>query len=124
MKLLCLISTLKNATIANKKKISIPISTNTISLIKVLKQEKCIYDFKIKSDKEIIVFFSNFKKKNRILNFQKFGKPSKFIYFSFQDLWKLEKIVYTLILSTNFGIITHTSALRLKCGGKVISVLF
>ena len=124
MKLLCLISILKNATIANKKKILIPASKNTISLIKILKQEKCIYDFKIKSDEEIIVFFSSFKNKNRILNFQKFGKPSKFIYFSFQDLWKLDKVVYTLILSTTFGIITHTSALRLKCGGKVISVLF
>ncbi len=124
MKLLCLISILRNAILANKKKVLIPISKSTISFLKVLKQEKCIYDFKKKSNKEIIVFFSSFKNKNRVLSFQKFGKPSKYIYFSFYDLWKLEKIIYTIFLSTTFGIITHTSALKLRCGGKVLSVLF
>ena len=124
MKLLCLISILRNAILVNKTKILISASKSTISFLKILKQEKCIHDFKITSNKKIIVFFSTFKNRNRILNFQKFGKPSKFIYFSFQDLWKLEKILYTVVLSTTFGIITHTSALRLKCGGKVIGVLF
>lgn len=124
MKLLCLISILRNAIIAEKKIILIPASKSTISFLKILKSENCICNFKIKSDKKIIVFFSAFKNKSRILSFQKFGKPSKFIYFSFQDLWKLEKIMSTLILSTTFGIITHTSALKLKCGGKVLSVLF
>jgi ribosomal protein S8 len=123
MKLLCLISLLRNAAISNKKKFLIPFSKNTTSFLEILKYEKYIYTFKKISNKEIMVFIFSLRKNNRILNLQKFGKPSRFIYFSCQDLFKINKTVHTIILSTNYGIITHTYAIKINCGGKLIGVL-
>jgi small subunit ribosomal protein S8 len=118
-----LITFIRNGLITNKEKIVVPLSKKVLPFLEVLYKENYIRGFKKISSKEIEIHFCFTYQRNRILSFKSISKPSRAIYFSLQDLWKFEKSLLTIILSTSQGVITHNSALKKSCGGKVLCIL-
>jgi ribosomal protein S8 len=118
-----LIVIISNAIKTNKHKITVPSSKKIIPFLELLYKEGYILGYCKVSNLKTVIFFHYTYKTNKILSFKHVSKSSNPTYFSYQDLWKFNKSLSTLILSTSLGIIDHRKALFHSCGGKVICVL-
>lgn len=118
-----LIIIIRNAIKSNKTKITVKSSKKNRPFLEVLCKEGYISGYNKVSSLETVIYFNYTYKKNKILTFKHISKPSKSIYFSYQDLWKFNKSLSTLILTTSYGVISHRTALINFCGGKVICIL-
>lgn len=117
------INLINNAIKINKVKITIAYSKKIVPFLLVLKKEKYILAFKKNCDRKITIYFFFTYKKNKILNLKLLSKPSKKLYFSLEDLWKFEKTLYTVIVNTSKGIITHRIALKNSYAGEALCIL-
>lgn len=119
-----LIVIINNAIKINKIKIVVPFSKKIIPFLIILKKENYILGFKKNSENNTVtILFCYTYKKNKIVIIKPLSRPSQCLYMSLQDLWKFHKSVYTLILSTTFGVITHRTALKYSCGGKALCII-
>jgi len=75
---------------------------------------------KSKKNKGHIEIFIKYKNKNPVINTVKFiTKPSKRVYCSLKQLWKIDSNSSLLVLSTNKGILTLDKSKKLKVGGEL-----
>ena len=61
--------------------------------------------------------------KPAINNIIAISKPSKRVYIKAKDLWKVNKGLRMLILSTNKGLITDKKCKELRIGGELFCVI-
>jgi small subunit ribosomal protein S8 len=118
-----LITIIRNAVKTNKNKIIVPSSKKINPFLEILCEEGYIAGYTKVSSLKTAIFFNYTYKKSKILIFKHVSKPSRPVYISYQDLWKFNKSLSTLILSTSYGIISHRTALIRLCGGKVLCIL-
>jgi small subunit ribosomal protein S8 len=118
-----LITIIRNAVKTNKNKIIVPSSRKINPFLEILCEEGYIAGYTKVSSLKTAIFFNYTYKKNKILVFKEISKPSKSIYISYQDLWKFNKSLSTLILTTSYGVINHRTALIHSCGGKILCIL-
>lgn len=118
-----LITIIRNAVKTNKNKIIVTSSKKINPFLEILCEEGYISGYTKVSSVKTTIFFNYTYKKNKILFFKHVSKPSRPVYMSCQDLWKFNKSLSTLILSTSYGIISHRTALIRSCGGKVLCIL-
>jgi small subunit ribosomal protein S8 len=118
-----LIPALNNAIKAKKTSAVYKASYTCLNFLEVLKENNFINGFSLISKKEVKIYFTYSLKGSAILNFKSISKPSFPIYISSQDLWKFDKSLAIIILSTSKGLITHKKALSLGIGGKVLAYI-
>lgn len=118
-----LITIIRNGLKTNKNKIIVPSSKKINPFLEILCKEGYISGYTKMSTTKTAIFLNYTYKKNKILIFKHVSKSSRPVYISYQDLWKFNKSLSTLILSTSYGIITHRTALIRSCGGKILCVL-
>lgn len=118
-----LITIIRNAVKINKNKIIVSSSKKINPFLEILCEEGYISGYTRVSSLKTVIFFDYIYKKNKILVLKHVSKPSRPFYISYQDLWKFNKSLSTLILSTSYGIVTHRTALIRSCGGKVVCIL-
>lgn len=118
-----LIVIIRNAIKANKRKITVISSKKVKPFLEILYKEKYIAGYTVIDSRTLAIFFNYTYKKNKILSFKHVSRSSRPVYFSYQDLCKFSKSLYTIILSTSQGVMTHKSALTRICGGEVLCIL-
>jgi len=114
-----LLTRICNARSAGQKELYVPFSKTKESLVKVLKDEGYIGDFKSNREtKSIIVVLEGsrkpFKKMRRV------SKPGQKVYVKSQDIPRPKGGYGVAILSTSKGIISGREARRMGVGGEVI----
>lgn len=123
MNITTLIILLTNAIKTNRVQITVKFSKQILPFLEILCKENFILGYTNMYNKEVVIYFFFTYKVNKLLSFKHVSKPSHNTYFSLKDLWKFNKSISTLILSTSFGILSHRQALVRGCGGKVLCVL-
>lgn len=118
--------------ILNSKKnprITIKYTTKSISIIKLLYSSRIIQSYLITEDDRSIKYitFCSYHYKNTpfFSHFKIVSTPSKCQLISLSALRIISKSIgnSVLILETDKGIITHTSALAYKIGGRLLGVV-
>nr|BBC77467.1 ribosomal protein S8 [Nitzschia sp. PL3-2] len=113
-----IITKIKNASKAKHETVIFPFTNLFLSLLRILKEEKFIKDFKVsQKNKKIIVLLKYNKFSNRSIfkNIKQISKPSLHIYKSFNNISSLTGIT---LLSTSKGILTDKKAKKLHIGGE------
>lgn len=95
------------------------------SFLKILWQEGFILGYTIDSDnKNKLKIFLKYKNGQPAINSLKFiSKPSKRIYYSTKQIWKIDSSKSFIIFSTNKGLKSLLDCKKLKIGGEPFVVI-
>jgi len=122
-----MLAKVKNAILAKKEFVDVPPSKEKLEIIKILKNEGFIKNFKKMNDEknEAKVFFRVFLKYDEagtcaIFGLKRISKPGRRIYKGYKNLVKLYNGIGINVVSTSTGIITDKKAVEKKVGGEVI----
>lgn len=95
------------------------------SFLKILWDEGFILGYKIHSDNsdKIKIFLKYRKGEPAIQTIKLISKPSRRIYYSAKQIWKIDSSKSFIIFSTNKGLKSITSCKKLKIGGEPFIVI-
>ncbi|PMP66667.1 MAG: 30S ribosomal protein S8 [Thermodesulfobacterium geofontis] len=115
---------IKNALMARHKSVIVPASKIKLEIVRILKEEGYIEDYKyIKEEPqpkiEIILKYDE-NKRPVIAGVKRISKPGRRIYKGYRDLPKVLDGFGIAIISTSQGIMTDHEARKRKIGGEVI----
>jgi len=123
-----LLTRIRNAIKAGHLNVDIPASKMKVSIVKILKDEGFIKNFKLIDVNRIKVLrvYLKFDKDGSpaILNLKRISKPGRRVYLSSKDLKPVLNNIGILVLSTSKGIITNKAAKRLNIGGESLCEIY
>ncbi|MBU2577716.1 30S ribosomal protein S8 [Patescibacteria group bacterium] len=118
-----LIVRLKNASMAEVEKVSIPHSKVKEDIAKILKKEGYLSDFEITTEgakKEMIMHLSQTNGRIRPLEVKRISKPGRRVYAKAKDLSKYKRGLGSVVLSTPSGLMTGKEATQKNIGGEIL----
>lgn len=97
----------------------------TITFLNILWDEGFILGYKLSNvDSSLLKIFLKYKNGIPVINSIKFVfKPSRDIYYSVSQLWKLDSKKSTVILTTSKGLMTIDECKKSQIGGKPLFIL-
>jgi len=116
---------LKNSQIARRHFFFQPKTKLTIAFLNILWDEGFILGYKIdNSNSNLLKIFLKFKNKDPVINSIKFiFKPSRNIYYSMSQFWKLDSKKSLIILTTSKGLMTAHECKKTQTGGKPLLII-
>jgi small subunit ribosomal protein S8 len=108
-----------NAQKSYKSEVCLTYSKNLLKIIEILRTEGYIRGFYTNSS-GITVFLKYFNNRSPFKTIRLVSKPSRRIFYSYNDLLKKEKADGFFILNTSFGILSSKLAIKKNIGGEVI----
>lgn len=119
-----MLSRIKNAIMAEKKNVAVPLSTIKQEIAKVLKREGYINGFKVEKAEfpahmVIDLKYKN-KKENVIAGVKRVSKPGRRIYAGVGDIPKVLGGLGVALLSTSRGLMTGRDCEKKNIGGEVL----
>jgi len=119
-----MLTKVRNAVHARHEKVDVPVSKLKLEIVKILKTEGYIKNFKkIREDnKNIIRIFLKYDDVNEsvIHGIEKISKPGRRVYSGYKDLPRVYNGYGTLIVSTSAGVTTGKKAAEKLVGGELI----
>jgi small subunit ribosomal protein S8 len=118
-----LLTRIRNANMAKYPIVKVPMSKIKLEIVKILKDEGFVRDFKVTKDKfPQIKVRLKFDDDNQpvITCLRKISKPSRRVYSSWQDLPRVLNNLGIAIVSTSKGILSDRESRRLKVGGEIL----
>lgn len=119
-----MLARIRNALNARKKSLLIPASKMKLEILRIMKEEGYIEDYRYLDEKpqpkiEVILKYDEFKRPV-ISGLRRVSKPGRRIYFGYRKLPKVMDGLGVAILSTSQGILTDYEARKRKIGGEVL----
>lgn len=119
-----MLARLRNAMIARKRVLSVPASKLKMEILRILKEEGYIEDYRYIEEKpqariEITLKYDEYKRPV-IAGLRRISMPGRRIYLGYQKLPKVMDGLGIAIVSTSQGIMTDHEARKRKIGGEVI----
>lgn len=123
-----MLTKIRNALLVKHEKVDISPSKEKLEIIKILKNEGYIKNFK-KVTEENKTFFRVFLKYDEngvsvIDNLKRISKPGRRIYKGYKDIPKLYNGIGIYIISTSKGITTGRKAKEKKEGGEILCAVW
>jgi small subunit ribosomal protein S8 len=119
-----MICKIKNAIMAKHEKVNIIPSKEKLEIIKILKNEGYIKNFKKiteESQTYIRIFLKYDEEGITVLeNLKRISTPGRRVYKGYKDIPRLFNGIGTIIISTSTGITTGKKAVERKVGGEII----
>jgi len=119
-----LIVRIKNAIMVSHEKVEVPSSNIKINIVKILKFEGYIRDYKIIKDskQDIIVMYLKYNKDKSsvIKDLKRISKPSCRVYSRYKKIPRVLNGLGINIVSTSKGVLTDREARKMGIGGEII----
>lgn len=120
-----MLTKIRNASMAKHEKVEIPTSKMKLQIVKILKNEGYIKNFKKVVNKDgvntIRVFLKYDEKQNSILHgIDRISTPGRRVYSGYRDMPRVYNGYGVVVVSTSSGIITGKKASEKKVGGELI----
>ncbi|MCX7787079.1 MAG: 30S ribosomal protein S8 [Spirochaetes bacterium] len=119
-----MLTKIRNASAARFEKVDIPTSKMKLEIVKILKNEGYIKNFKkVNQDNlsYIRIFLKYDEKQNPIIHgLQKISTPGRRVYAGYREMPRVLNGYGTLIVSTSQGVTTGKKAMEKKVGGELI----
>lgn len=124
-----MLAKVQNATRAGHESVDVPTSKMKLEIVKILKTEGYIKNFKKVSDKNghsIIKIFLKYDDANNgvIHGMKKISTPGRRVYSGYKDLPRVYNGYGTLIVSTSNGVTTGKKASEKMVGGELICTVW
>lgn len=118
-----LITRIKNAYLVKKKKLSLPHSKVKENLVKILIANKYLKTYEVTGKKpkltlEVELLYR--RSKPALKNIKRVSKPGVRHYTPHKGLFKLNRGIGIVIISTSKGVMTASEAIKQKIGGEII----
>ncbi|HOT59708.1 MAG TPA: 30S ribosomal protein S8 [Spirochaetia bacterium] len=119
-----MLTKVRNASMARHEKVDIPASKIKLEIVKILKAEGYIKNFKklVQEGKTTIRIFLKYDEANDpvIHGIEKISKPGRRVYSGYKTMPRVHNGYGTLIVSTSSGMTTGKKAAELQVGGELI----
>ena len=119
-----MLTKIRNAAQARHEKEDIPVSKLKLEIVKILKTEGYIKNFKKvqEENKSVIRIFLKYDEANApvIHGLEKISKPGRRVYSSYKDLPRVYNGYGTVIVSTSSGVTTGKKAAEKQVGGELV----
>jgi len=119
-----MLTKIRNAAKAKHEKVDIPISKLKVEIVKILKNEGFIKNFKLLEEfgKHIIRIFLKYTETGQVVlqGLERVSKPGKRVYSGATDMPRLFNGLAVTIVSTSKGVITGKKARQQNIGGEVL----
>ena len=123
-----MLTKVRNAVAVRHEKVDVPTSKLKLEIVKILKTEGYIKNFKkVQEDaKNIIRIFLKYDGQNNsvIHGMKKISTPGRRVYSGFKDLPRVYNGYGTLIVSTSAGVTTGKKATEKMVGGELICTVW
>jgi small subunit ribosomal protein S8 len=119
-----MLTRVKNAIMAEKKDVAIPLSTIKLEIAKILKEEGYIANFRIDKTQIPTQLFVELKysskKQNVIEGLKRISKPGRRVYTEVDSIPKVLDGLGVAVISTSQGIVTGKECKKRNIGGEVL----
>ncbi len=123
-----MLTKIRNASMARHEKVDIPTSKLKLEIVKILKTEGFIKNFKkIQAEgSNVIRIFLKYDDTNEpvLHGLEKVSKPGRRVYSSYKELPRVFNGYGTLIISTSGGVTTGRKAVEKQMGGELICTVW
>ncbi|MDR2767092.1 MAG: 30S ribosomal protein S8 [Treponema sp.] len=123
-----MLTKIRNAGMAKHEKVDIPTSKLKLEIVKILKTEGYIKNFKKVSQEgsnTIRVFLKYDDETGPVIHgMEKVSKPGRRVYTGYQNMPRVFNGYGTLIVSTSKGVTTGKKAAEKKVGGEIICTVW
>lgn len=123
-----MLTKVRNASMARHEKVDIPTSRIKLEIVKILKTEGFIKNFKkiVQEGQNFIRVFLKYDEANDpiIHGLEKVSKPGRRVYTGYKTLPRVHNGYGTLIVSTSEGVTTGRKASEKKVGGELICTVW
>jgi len=119
-----MLTRVKNAVMAEKKDVAIPLSTIKLDIAKILKEEGYISNFRVDKTQLPAQLFVELKysskKQNVIEGLKRISKPGRRVYAEVDSIPKVLDGLGVAVISTSQGIVTGKECKKRNIGGEVL----
>jgi len=119
-----MLTRIRNAIKAGHPLVDVPSSKMKVAIVRILKDEGFIKNYKINDDKrqKILRIYLKYSEENipAIVSLKRISKPGRRVYIKAEDLSPVLNNIGIWILSTSKGIVTNKTAKKLNVGGEVL----
>lgn len=119
-----MLTRIRNASSANHDQVDIPVSRVKRELVRILKDEGYVRDFKIVEDggRQVIRVFLKYgpNKGKVITGIKRISKPGLRVYTQHENIPRVLGGLGIAVLSTSLGVMTDKNARKAGVGGEVI----
>jgi small subunit ribosomal protein S8 len=119
-----MLTRVRNAIMAEKKDVAIPLSTVKLDIAKILKEEGYISNFRVEKTQmpaQLLVELKySSKKQNVIEGLKRISKPGRRVYTEADSIPKVLDGLGVAVISTSQGIITGKECKKRNIGGEVL----
>ncbi len=123
-----MLTKIRNASMARHEKVDIPTSKLKLEIVKILKTEGFIKNFKkIQAEgSNVIRIFLKYDDVNEpvLHGLEKVSKPGRRVYSGYKELPRVFNGYGTLIISTSGGVTTGRKAVEKQMGGELICTVW
>jgi small subunit ribosomal protein S8 len=123
-----MLTKIRNASIAKFEKVDVTPSKLKLEIVKILKNEGFVKNFKKVSENgsTVIRIFLKYDDENRpiIHGLKRVSKPGRRVYSGYRFMPRVFNGFGTVIVSTSTGVTTGRKALEKKVGGEVICTVW
>ena len=123
-----MLTKVRNAVQARHEKVDVPTSKLKLEIVKILKTEGYIKNFKKVQEegKNIIRIFLKYDDSNNpvIHGVEKISTPGRRVYSGYKDLPRIYNGLGTLIVSTSAGVTTGKKATEKMVGGELVCTIW
>jgi len=122
-----MLTMIRNAVRTKKEAIDVPASNLKREIVKILKEERYIKNYKIIRDNKqnIIRIFLKYNGNEPVItDIIRVSKPSRRVYKKWEEIPKVRNGLGIAIISTSKGIMTDKQARALKIGGEIICYVY
>jgi small subunit ribosomal protein S8 len=120
-----MLTKVRNAAVARHEKVDVPTSKLKLEIVKILKTEGYIKNFKKVNDENgqsVLRVFLKYDEVNAPVmhGIQKVSTPGRRVYSSYKDMPRVYNGYGTVIVSTSQGVTTGRKAKELMVGGELL----
>jgi small subunit ribosomal protein S8 len=119
-----MLTKVRNAAVARHEKVDVPTSKLKLEIVKILKTEGYIKNFKkvTQDGVNVIRIFLKYDESNApvIHGIEKISTPGRRVYSGYKDLPRMYNGYGTVIVSTSIGVTTGKKAAEKMVGGELI----
>ena len=123
-----MLTKVRNAAMARHEKVDVPTSKLKLEIVKILKTEGYIKNFKkvTEEGKNVLRIFLKYDEENNpvIHGVKKISTPGRRVYSGYKDLPRVYNGYGTVIVSTSSGVTTGKKATEKMVGGELVCTIW
>ena len=122
-----LLTRIRNANQNEFSKLELPSSRFKVEIVRVLKEEGYIRDYRILRDegRAVIKIFLKYADRERVIKkIERVSRPSRRVYVGCEEIPRVMNGMGTAIISTPKGVMTGRQARRERIGGEVLCTVW